>query len=170
MSDPSFLSYLSKKAKFLKKSDTNILIMIDEIHLKLYVDYKGGVIVGMAYDNSNMANRAFVFMIKSIVSSYKDVAYILPVKEITADVLFTVLKNIILKLEAINFRVVMVVTDNNSINRKTMAMFQNPLADYVYPHPCDPKRPLFYSVDTVHLIVLEIWIHLVKKSTVARCV
>ena len=33
-----------------------------------------------------------------------------------------------------------------------MAMFQNPLADYVYPHPCDPKRPLFYCVDTVHLI------------------
>ena len=31
-------------------------------------------------------------------------------------------------------------------------MFQNPLADYVYPHPCDPKRPLFYCVDTVHLI------------------
>ena len=67
-------------------------------------------------------------------------AYILPVKEITADILFTVLKIIILKLDAINVRVVMVVTDNNPINRKTMAMFQNPLTDYVYPHPCNPKR------------------------------
>ena len=81
----------------MKKSDTNILIMIDEIYLKPCVDYKRGVIVGMTYDNSNMGNRAFVFMIKSNASTYKDVAYILPVKEITADVLFTVLKNIILK-------------------------------------------------------------------------
>lgn len=46
-----------------------------------------------------MANRAFVFMNKSIASTYrcKDFVYILSVKEITADVLFVVLKNIILR-------------------------------------------------------------------------
>ena len=42
----------------------------------------------MAYDSTNMANRAFVFMNKSIASTYrcKDFVYILSVKEITADV------------------------------------------------------------------------------------
>ena len=43
---------------------TDIVIMLDEIHFKHYVDCKVGVIVGMAYDNSNMANTAFVSMLK----------------------------------------------------------------------------------------------------------
>lgn len=66
--------------------------------------------------------------------------------------LFTILKKIIVNLEEFGFKVIVIVTDNNSINRKCVRNFNNPSAEYVYPHPCNSERPLFYCVDPVHLI------------------
>lgn len=53
-----------------------------------------------------------------------------------AEILFSILKKIIVTLETFGYRVVVVVTDNNKINRKCIKNF-NPSsrneADYVYP-------------------------------------
>ncbi|XP_039275991.1 uncharacterized protein LOC111051552 [Nilaparvata lugens] len=129
LDDTSFLSYLRRKNNILGEQDRNVILMIDEVHIKQNLDYKGGNIVGMDHENVDLANSAFVFMIKSIASKFKDVAHILPVKKITADVLHSITRRTIVSLEMIGFRVLMVVTDNNSINRKAMRMFNNPLAD-----------------------------------------
>ena len=61
----------------------------------------------------------------------------------TAELLFGVRKKLVLGLEVI-FKVVVVVTDNNSINKKCMSHFNNPKANFVYSHPMDPLRPLFF--------------------------
>lgn len=91
-------------------------------------------------------------MLNSISSKYKDVVHILPIKKITADKLFETLLKIITGLEKIGFKIVVIVSDNNSINRKAISLFNNPLSNYVYPHPCDRNRPLFFCIDSVHLI------------------
>lgn len=94
-------------------------------------------------------------MLQRLFSKFKDVVYILPVKKMIAEVLFSFLKKIILNLETFGYKVVVVVTDNNKINRKCMKNF-NPGSknevDFVYPHPCCPSRPLFYCIDPVHII------------------
>lgn len=150
--DINFLKYIKQKATNIKESDTSISLMIDEIHIKKNLDYKGGDITGMSHDNSDLASSAHVFMITSLFSKYKDVVHILPVQKITADILFSFIKKIIIELEKIGFRVIVIVSDNNSINRKAVSFFNNPLANFVYPHPCDSHRPLFYCIDSVHLI------------------
>jgi hypothetical protein len=150
--DSNFLEYAKQRVLELKNNDIYVSLMMDEIHLKPYVDYKGGDIVGMSYDNSDIASSAYVFMINSIFSKYKDVIHILPVKKLTADKLFETLMKVITGLEKIGFKVIVIVSDNNSINRKAVSFFNNPLANYVYPHPCDRTRPLFYCIDSVHLI------------------
>lgn len=97
--------------------------MIDEIHIKPYMDYKGGNIIGNAYNSSECANRAHVFMVNSLLSDYKDVVHILPVKTLNNNCLFQYIKNIIIELENIGYKVLAVVSDNNSINKKAMSYF-----------------------------------------------
>ncbi|GBL80019.1 hypothetical protein AVEN_29037-1 [Araneus ventricosus] len=124
------------------------------MHIKPYFDYKGGNISGLCFNSENAATSVMTFMISSILSSYKDVVHILPISKITADALHTFIKQIVIGLEGIGFKVICVITDNNSINQKAMSQFVSPSHSYsiVYPHPVDDKRPLFFMIDTVHLL------------------
>ena len=124
--DPSssnFLSYITQKINYLQPHDFYVTLMLDEIHIKPYVDYKGGNIMGMAYDSLKVATTAHVFMIKSLLSSFKDVIHILPVNKMDANKLFEILKNVVMGLENSNFKVVAIVTDNNKINSKAVSFF-----------------------------------------------
>lgn len=114
---------------------------------------------------SNVGTR---FMIQSLLSSFKEVAHILPVKTLHGDELHTILKKVILRLEEIGYRVVAIVCDNNALNRKAMKAFlQKPKLSPVYPHPADPSRPLYYVVDAVHLLkcIRNNWINQKNSGT-----
>lgn len=92
-------------------------------------------------------------MIGSLLSPYKDVVHILPVKTIKAEYLFFYIKKIICGLEGLGFDCVGVVSDNNSINRKAMSYFENPpkLCN-IYQNPYDNTKPMFFIIDTVHIL------------------
>ncbi|KAH7953495.1 hypothetical protein HPB49_009563 [Dermacentor silvarum] len=46
-----------------------------------------------------------------------------------------------------------VVSDNNSVNRKAMSLFESPPCNrIVYQHPSGPSRPLFFVIDPVHIL------------------
>lgn len=60
--------YANNKFKTLGPLDKKATLMVDEIHIKPYFDYKGGNIVGAAYNCGEAATSAFVFMINSIMS------------------------------------------------------------------------------------------------------
>ncbi|XP_035217487.1 LOW QUALITY PROTEIN: uncharacterized protein LOC118190813 [Stegodyphus dumicola] len=89
----------------------------------------------------------------SISSKYKDVVHILPVKKITADILFHYIKKIICGLEEIGIHIFCIITDNNAINQKAVSCFADPpKSSIVYRHPMSNEKPLFFMLDTVHLI------------------
>ncbi|XP_045129960.1 uncharacterized protein LOC123515452 isoform X1 [Portunus trituberculatus] len=71
-----FLSYIKKKFKFFTQNDMTVSLMIDEIHIKQYFDYKGGNVVGSAFNCDEAAKSAFIFMISSVCSNFKDVVHI----------------------------------------------------------------------------------------------
>ncbi|XP_075726174.1 uncharacterized protein LOC142767818 [Rhipicephalus microplus] len=84
---------------------------------------------------------------------FKEVAHIVPVHRLDAEFLHKMLKNVICGLEKIGYRVVCVVSDNNSVNRKAMSHFEStPSNRIVYQHPSDPARPLFFVIDPVHIL------------------
>ena len=71
----------------------------------------------------------------------------------SASDLNVMLKKIIVGLEDIGFRVIAVITDNNSINRKVLSYFVSPLKlSIVNPHTYNQSRPLFFLFDTVHIL------------------
>ena len=149
----NFLMYIKNKFKTLESDDKTVSLMVDEIHIKPSFDYKGGSIVGAAYNSSDAASSAFVFMISSIKSKFKDVVHIIPAKCMKAEFLHDILKKAIVGLEKIGFHVICIVTDNNAINGKAMSLFASPpTLSIVYPNPAERKRPLFYLYDAVHLL------------------
>ena len=121
--DNNFLMYIKSKFKLLSQEDMTVSLLVDEIHLKPNMDYKGGNVVGLAYNSHEAATSAFAFMLSSVCSKFKDVVHVMPAKSIKAEILFNVMKHIIIGLEQIGFRVISVITDNNAINKKAMSFF-----------------------------------------------
>lgn len=151
--DACFLSYAKMIANTMLDHERTVTLMMDEIHLQSFFDYKGGHITGAATNSTSPAKTAFVFMIQSLLSRNKDVVHILPVSKIDANILHSFLRKLIIELEVSGLKVIAVISDNNSINRKAMSFFATPPdVSIVYKHPTDPARPLFFVVDPVHLL------------------
>ena len=169
--DTTFLYYIKQKCQCLDPSDATVLLLVDEIHLKQYFDYKGGNIIGSSYNSvSNAAKSAFAFIISSIFSNYKDVVHLLPICKMTADELYIIIKKLVVGLESIGFKVIAVITDNNAINRKAMTKFVSPpKLSIVYLHPSNQIRPLFFFFDTVHLLkcVRNNWLNI---KSAGKCI
>lgn len=147
-----FLEYIKHKAQTFEKHEKYVILMVDEIHIKPYMDYKGGNVVGSSADNSTLASSAQVFMIQTILSSRKEVVHILPVSKITADSLHSIISKVIVGLDSIGLFVLAVVTDNNAVNSKAMSKFSSPPELKIqYCNPASPDKPLFYLIDSVHL-------------------
>ncbi|KAH8033731.1 hypothetical protein HPB51_015720 [Rhipicephalus microplus] len=95
-------------------------------------------------------------MMQSLLSSNKDVVRILPVAKLDAKDLHCVLKHLIKEQEGARRRVIAVISDNNFITRKALSFFSDTPKFYiglwVYAHPHDPFRPLFFVLDSVHIL------------------
>lgn len=147
------LNYAKNLFKLLSDREKYVILLVDEIHIKPFLDYKAGNIVGTAYNNACLANSAFVFMISSIMSSVKEVVHISPTSKVDHLLVFSLIKEVITKLEDIGYKVFCVISDNNAVNSKAMSHFaEKKSLSIVYPHPTDKTRPLFYLFDSVHLL------------------
>lgn len=104
--DEYFLFYIKQRFPMLQSNDYVVCLMVDEIHIKAGMDFKGGKIVGAAFDSEKTASSAHVFMIQSFLSTYKDVVHILPVCSLTAEQLNTIIKKVVIGLEKIGFKVI----------------------------------------------------------------
>ncbi|GFS86426.1 hypothetical protein NPIL_293161 [Nephila pilipes] len=80
----------------------------------------------MACNNEEAGTSAYVFMIQGIFSSFKEVVHIMPVKKIDGEKLFAFGEKTIVELAGIRFKVIGIVSDNKSINRKAMSNFSVP--------------------------------------------
>ena len=92
------------------QKDITASLLIDEIHLKPYFDYKGVNVVGLANNTNEVATSAFAFMLSSVLSNYKDVIH-MPTKCLKAENLFNIIKHLRIGLEEIGFKVLCVIMD-----------------------------------------------------------
>jgi len=93
--DSTFLCYVKEKVKILQTTDNHVGLLIDEIHLQQFFDYKGGNVVGAASNSKEAAKSAFAFMITSILSIYKDVVHVLPTCKIDGKDLYALIQRTI---------------------------------------------------------------------------
>ncbi|GBM96062.1 hypothetical protein AVEN_111454-1 [Araneus ventricosus] len=90
--DSYFLLYIKQKFKYLEEKEQVVILMLDEVHIKEYFDYKDCSTSCMSYDSETSASSAQDFMVKSIVSQYKDAVHILPVHTVSGNVLHEFIK------------------------------------------------------------------------------
>lgn len=148
------VEYLKTKKQFLKKDELLVNLQLDEIYISPQLNFKGGNLYGSSKtDPSKIAKTAQVFMISSILSKYKDVVSIVPVNNLTAEQLKSMILNVMKEVEDIGFQIISLISDNNAINRKAFELFQpNKILLPSVPHPIDNSRTLFFIFDPVHII------------------
>lgn len=101
------IAYLTEKAKLLPDHERCVSLLLDEIYVTPKVSYKAGTVEGFA-ENCDMSEATTVqaFMMSSILSSKKDVAALIPIKNLTASFLKEVTMKVILMVEQAGYKVV----------------------------------------------------------------
>jgi hypothetical protein len=149
----SHIAYLKMKADLLPLHEKHVILLLDEIHCKPKSTYKSGKISGMASNNVNVeASTVQTFMFCSLLSSNKDVAALVPVKNLNAQYLKQCTMKVIEMLENVGYMVCCLISDNNRVNRNMFTDICNGnLLSYI-DHPFNSERKLFFLFDTVHLL------------------
>jgi hypothetical protein len=84
------------------------------------MDFKGGNVVGNAFNNSSLTTAAYTFMISSIASYFQEVIHIFSTSTMKRDTLFDCIRTVVCKLEKIGYRVFCLLVEHNAVNGKTM--------------------------------------------------
>ncbi|KAH7954321.1 hypothetical protein HPB49_017621 [Dermacentor silvarum] len=90
----AFLKYKATRISDLDDYQRTVTLMVDEIHIKAFFDYKGGGITGVAHNSTEAANSALVFMVQILTCKFK-VAHIVPVRGADTNFLHGLLKDVI---------------------------------------------------------------------------
>lgn len=146
--------YLKNRVKYLKPHELLVSLLMDEIYVQPQISFKCGEIYGSSvFDAETCAKTALVYMVSSLLSKYVDVVAIVPVANITAEQLKTFTENVLTMVESTGFKVVSLIADNNSVNRKAYELFTpNKTLQASIVHPLDSSRKLFFMFDTVHML------------------
>ena len=83
-----FLFYIKQKFKGLRLFNKTVSLLVDEIHLKPFFDFKGRNNTGPALNSKEATKSAFTSMISRIFSPYKDVVYTLPSNKLTSEIMY----------------------------------------------------------------------------------
>lgn len=144
--------YLTQKCASLSEDERRVVVMLDEIHITSKLSYKGGKLEGPAVNVPlSEASTAQVFMTSSILSKAKDVAAIIPVKNLNGDLLKDLCTHILQLLHRAGYSVLCLISDNNRINRKALIELCGGTLQLSIPHPLSPNEKLFFLFDTVHI-------------------
>jgi len=145
--------YLKHKAQLLEPHELHVMLLLDEIYVEPKTTYKGGSLTGMASNiPSEQASTVQTFMMCSLLSPNKDVAAMVPVKNLTAEYLKVCTLEVITMLENAGYYVFCLISDNNRVNRNMFTCLCGGDLTPFIQHPCAADRKLFFLFDSVHLL------------------
>src|SRR6218665_1925937 len=148
----SHITYLTKKCQLLEPHERYVTMLLDEIYVEPKVTYKAGTVKGFAANcDMTQATTVQAFMICSILSHRKDIAALVPVKNLTAPYLQEITMHVIRMVEKAGFRIICLISDNNRVNGNMFRLLCGGLLQPCIDHPCDNSRKLFFLFDTVHI-------------------
>ena len=132
-------------------------LLIDEVHIKPAIRYRGSHLIGSAIDDPSKAARtALTIMICPLMGAPVFVARILPIYSINHKLLYDAISKIISIIHEFSGRVFLVMTDNLLANVMCFKTFHDEygsLNQYSIVHPCPNETfsVLFLLYDLVHL-------------------
>ena len=132
----------------------NVFLLIDEVQIRPTVAFSGGVLSGMAENNTDSrATSMLCIMMKSLHRGPSVMLSVTPVHKLTSTYQFERVKEAAAAVEMAGGRVIGSITDNHKVNQQYCKLFDR-LGDScaLVKHPLDNERVWFLLFDTVHLL------------------
>jgi len=152
------LQCLTDMDKFVSVQIDEVALRAQEIYLKNYETYIGGVDYGGVLDatkaGSKLANKMLTFNVSGLAANYSSPFGVFLVKDLTSEQLLELTKYVVTELEKLGFFVFQLVTDNLSVNTRLFKLL-NPNESTLkceVPHPTDPSRTIHLCFDSSHII------------------
>ena len=121
--DSEFINYLKQLVTQFNKWERNVVIQMDEIHVKSTFTYKGGKIIGSSLNPTDPAKTVFAFMVSSLSKRWSSIVRLLPCSSSSAEVLFLIIKEVIRDVEACGLSVHVLCIDNYPMNVNIFKLF-----------------------------------------------
>ncbi|CAH1978417.1 unnamed protein product [Acanthoscelides obtectus] len=158
-------NYLLNICKGLSDNEKIVALIIDEIYVSSRMDYRSQSLVGSAEnenstDDCEFAKTIVTFMISSVFGQMNEVIKLWPVHNVKGLELAKMTKDVIDLVQACNFEIICIITDNHSINR---IMFKNLSHNgFWFSNPKSSEKNIFLLFDFVHIFknIWKNWINL----------
>lgn len=138
----------------LESEEKLVNLLLDEIHVKKCMSYKGGKVYGASVNSDEAATTIQAFMISSLLSKNKHVTALYPVSNLTADTLLELTHKVLSSLHDIGYKVVSLISDNNRVNRNMFEKLCGGKLTSSIANPYESSESLFFLFDSVHLLKL----------------
>ena len=92
--DAEFTNYLKQSTTQFNRLERNVVIQMDEIHVKSTFTYKGGKIIGSSLNPTDPAKTVFAFMVSCLSKRWSNIVRLLPCACSSAVELFPILKRL----------------------------------------------------------------------------
>ncbi len=151
--DNDFISYLRISTQDFNSQERNVILHMDEIHVKSDFSYTGGRIICSSITPNTSATTVLAFMISSLCRKWSTIVHLLPCSKTSASQLFPITKQIITDIENCDLIVRVLCTDNYPLNVNLFKLFSpSGILEPSVPHLSDPTRTLNLTFDFVHII------------------
>lgn len=118
-----FCTYLSRATSSFTPQEKNVIVQMDEIHVKSDVSYKGGKIIGPSLNPDDPTRTVFSVMVSSLHKKWSCISRLLPCASISAEKIFPIIKSCIIDIEHCGLKVQVISTDNYPLNVNLFKLF-----------------------------------------------
>ena len=149
--DNDFCAYLRLATSSFTHQERNVIIQMDEIHIKSEISYKGEEVYGLNLNTEVPTRTVFAVMVSSLHQKWSCISRLIPCGSISAEKIFPIIKSCIIDIEHCGLKVQVIATDNYPLNVNLFEIFSsNNKLEIKVPHPFDTQRVLFLTFDFVH--------------------
>ena len=169
--DNEFTTYLKQATANFKPQEKNVILQMDEIHVKSDLTYKSGKIIGGSLDPNDPTRTVFSIMVSSLFRKWSTIIRLLPLSSSSAQQLFPTIKSVINDIEQCSLSVQVISTDAYPLNVNLLKLFSpDHSLQPVVPHPLDFTRNLFLIFDFVHILksIRNNWLNLKNHDKIFK--
>ena len=94
-----FCTYLRNATSCFSPEERNVIVQMDEIHVRSDISYKGGKIFGPNLNPDDPTRKVFAIMVSNLHKKWSCISRLLPCASITAERIFPIIKSCIIDIE-----------------------------------------------------------------------
>ena len=149
--DDNITSYLKQATSNFNPQEKNVILQMDEIHVKSDLSYKAGKIVGGSLDPNDPTKTVFSIMVSSLFRKWFTIVRLIPLGSSSAGELCPTIQSLISDVEQCNLSVQVISADAYPLNVNLFKLFSSDHTQQpIVQHPVDSTRNLFLIFDFVH--------------------